>query len=110
MLFMRVEDFFTQAKVISPMTREEEKILAARMAGGDQTAREQLIRSYYPLVASVVRRAPKEIQTLHTIYACIAEVEKGAGRFDFLQDSETFTHHLSWRLRQCSTRAIADRF
>ena len=109
MLFIRVEDFFAQARAVPRFTQEEEKVLAERMANGDQTAREQLIRSYYPLVAAVIGRSPKEIQTLHTVYACIQELENGVDRFNFLQDNETFIHHISWRLRQAITRAIADR-
>lgn len=109
MLFISVEDFFSQAKAISRLRREEEKTLARQMADGGQDARDRLIRGYLPLVATVVRRWPKNLQTLHTVYACIAALEKGVDTFNFLQDGETFAHHLSWRLRQCLTRAIADR-
>ena len=109
MLFISVEDFFRSVKTAPPMTREEEKALAIRMADGDKTARGALVRRYLPMAASYVRRLPRELQTLHSVYACIAALEAGVDSFNFLQDGETFTHHLSWRLRQCITRCIADR-
>ncbi|MBQ9859089.1 MAG: hypothetical protein IJO76_00220 [Clostridia bacterium] len=91
MLFVSVEDFLSQVKGIPPLSREEERELGRLKA------------------AAYVRRAPREIRTLHTVYACIAALEQGVERFNFLQDGETFTHHLSWRLRQCLTRCIAER-
>ena len=108
MLFISTEDFFNQAKALPPLSREEEQLLAKQMAQ-DPAAREQLIRSYLPHVASYVRRAPKDLQTLQTVYACLATLEKGVDSFHFQQEQETFSHHLSWRLRQCITRCIADR-
>ena len=109
MLFISVEDFLTQATAVPRISREEEKVLAQRMVAGDDTARETLVRSYLPLVASHIRRAPQDIRTLNTVYVCVAMLEKSVDRFHFQQDSETFTHHLGWGLRQCITRCIADR-
>jgi len=109
MLFISVEDFLNRASAIPHLSRCEEKVLAQRMAAGDPTARQALVRSYLPQAAAVVRRAPREIRTLHTVYVCIAAVEKGVDCFNFLQDSETFAHHLGWRLRQCITRCLAER-
>ncbi|MBQ7779474.1 MAG: hypothetical protein IJ404_03170 [Clostridia bacterium] len=106
MIFTDTEDFFAQAEAAKLPTREEEKSLAKRMSDGDESAKEALIKGYLPLAASYVRRAPKEIRSLHTVYACIAELEAGVDSFNFLQDSETFTHHLSWRLRQCIARCL----
>lgn len=110
MLFISVEEFFAQAGAVPRLSREEEICLAKKMAEGDQTARETLVRSYFSVVAGVLRRGPEEIRTLRTVYDCIAELEKGVDTFHFQQDGETFLHHLSWRLRQCITRAIANRF
>lgn len=110
MLFISVEDFLTQASAVRRLSRAEEQALAKRMADGDAAARQTLVRNGLPLVAAFVRRAPREIRTLHTVYACIAEVEKGVDRFPFLQEGETFAHHMGWRLRQCITRCLAERF
>lgn len=108
MLFISIEDFFAQAKKLSALTREEERCLAEEMTQ-NTAAREQLIQSYLPMVASHIRRAPQELQTLNTVYTCVDTLEKGVDSFNFLQDSESFTHHLSLRLRQCIIRCIADR-
>ncbi len=109
MLFINAEDFFSRAAKYTRMTREEEKCCARNMAQGDTDARKKLIQSYYPQVAAQVRKAPKELQTLQTVYCCIASLEKGVDNFDFQQNGETFAHHLSWRLRQCIVRCIAER-
>ncbi len=106
MLFTDTEDFFASARAARLPDREDEKDLAKRMSNGDESAREALIIGHLPFVASYVRRAPKEIRSLHTVYACIAELEAGVDSFDFQQDGEPFTHHLSWRLRQCITRCL----
>lgn len=108
MLFINAEDFFAQAKNIPRLTREEEKQLAREM-GQNTAARTQLIRSYYPFVAARIRRAPRELQTLRTVYVCLASLEKGVDSFDFLQDNMPFVHHLGWRMRQCITQCLADR-
>ena len=109
MLYITVDDFYAKAGEMTRLTRQQERACAAAMAAGDADARRRLIQSYLPVVAAVVRRAPREIQTLQTVYACIHALETGVDSFNFLQDSESFIHHLSWRLRQCLTRCIADR-
>ena len=109
MVFVSVDDFLKQASVIPPLTRDEEKVLGQAKAD-DKEARDTLVKHYLPHIAAAIKRAPKEIRTLNTVYALISTLEKGVDGFNFLQDSETFAHHLSFRLRQCITRAIADRY
>lgn len=109
MLFTGVEDFLTQTSNLRRLSREEEKALAQAMADGDEAARQALVNGYLSLAAAHIRRAPREIQTLHTVYACVAAVEKGVDSFNFFQEGETFAHHLGWRLRQCVTKCLADR-
>jgi DNA-directed RNA polymerase sigma subunit (sigma70/sigma32) len=108
MLFTNISDFYLEAKSLRRLPREEEKQCARQMAA-DPMAREQLVRSYYPQVAGYLRRAPSELQTLKTLYACLTTLEKGVDSFNFQQDSEPFSHHLAWRLRQSITRCIAER-
>ena len=108
MLFISAEDFFTQVKNIPRLSREEERELAQQMPRNPDE-REQLIRAYMPMVAAHVRRAPQDLHTLKTVYACMDALEKGVDSFNFLQDGESFAHHLSQRLRQCIVRCIADR-
>lgn len=109
MLFVTAEDFFAQAGEMPPLTRQEERALAARKDAGDPAARQRLVEGYLPMVAAVMRRWPRDLQTLDTVYACLHTLEQGVEGFDFAQDSETFAHHLSWRLRQCLARQIATR-
>ena len=109
MLYITIEDFYAQAESAVHLTREQERACAAAMAAGDTDARRRLIQSYLPYVASAIRRAPADIRTLHTVYAAIAALEKAVDTFRFQQEGETFAHHLSWRLRQCLTRCIAER-
>lgn len=108
MLFISAEDFFAQAGAVTRLTRDQEKVLARQMAAGDEAAREELIRSYLPMVAGFIRRSPRDLHTLQTVYICLDALQKGVDSFNFLQDREPFTHHLSWRLRQAITRCIAD--
>ena len=109
MLFISVDDFFQKARDVICLSRNDEKKYALKMKEGDAEARQAIVNNYLPMVASYIRRSPKELQTLETIYSCIRSLEKGVDGFNFLQDSETFTHHLSWRLRQCITRCLVDR-
>ena len=106
MLYICVEDFYKKAQEVKRLTREEEKFCASAMEAGDQDARRQLIESYYPMVSSFLKRLPKELQTIKSLYTCLQSLEQGVDRFNFLQDSETFTHHLSWWLKQATTKFI----
>lgn len=109
MLFISVDDFFQKTRGITRLSKTDEKDFALKMKEGNTEARQAIVNSYLPMVASYIRRSPKELQTLETIYSCIRSLEKGVDSFNFLQNSETFTHHLSWRLRQCITRCLVDR-
>ena len=109
MLYISVQDFFEKTKDLHPLSREEEKILAQQMKAGDGSARQKIIDGYIPMVAAVCRHQKPQYQSLELIYRCLSALEQAVDRFDFLQDSETFTHHLSWILRQTTTRHIADR-
>lgn len=109
MVFISIEDFFGKTEALPPFSKEKEKALAEKMAAGDENARKALIELRLPLVASYVKRAPKELWTLKTVYSLIEALEKGVDSFNFSGEGETFTHHLSWRFRQCITRLIAER-
>lgn len=109
MYFISAEDFFNQVEAIAPLTREETKALGIRLTAGDGSAREQLIRGHLPFVAALIRRWPQEIQTLHTVYACINCLEKRIDCFDFSRQQTRFIDDLSKALRQCLTRCIAER-
>lgn len=108
-MYISAEDFFEKAELCSCLSRSEEKECALKMAQGDASAKEKLIQSYLPFVASIIKRAPKSIQTLHTVYSAIASLERGVESFDFLQESESFSHHLSYRMRCVIVNCIANR-
>ncbi len=109
MLFISVDDFLEQARQQKLLTREEERALAQKRETGDPEAGEALIRSYLPQVAAVVRNAREEYRTLELVLRCVSALEKAAAGFDFLQDSEPFSHRLSWWMRQTLTAYIADK-
>lgn len=100
MLYISVEDFYEKVSSFSKMSRQEEKECAKQMQNGDESARERLIQSYLPMVAAHVKRAPAHVQSLGLVLYCQQALEKAVDTFDFLQDSETFAHRLSWHLRQ----------
>lgn len=108
MIFISVEDFFEQVGACTALTRQEEMDCARRMENGDASARERLIQSYLPVVASRIKHCPPHLQTLGLVIYCQQALEKAVDSFNFLQDSETFTHRLSWGLRQAVTRYIAE--
>ena len=109
MFYICVEDFYKKAQEVKRLTREEEKLCASAMKAGEQDARTQLMESYYPMVSAALKRLPKELQTIKSLYSALKSLEQGIDNFNFHQDSEPFPHHLSWRLRQAITKCIADR-
>ena len=109
MLYIRAEDFYEEARSCSAMSRQEELQCARQMREGDALARERLIRSYLPMTAAYISRMPAHRQSLRLILDCRQALEKAVDAFDFLQDSEPFSHRLNWYLRSAVTKYIADR-
>ncbi|MBQ8447673.1 MAG: hypothetical protein IJX27_01925 [Clostridia bacterium] len=109
MLFTGKEDFYAQAAACEKLTREREKEYARLMREGDADAREKIIKSYLPTVAAFIKRLGPEMQKLELIYRLLAALEKNVDGFDFLQESEPFSHRLAFALRQAVTRYIAER-
>lgn len=109
MMYISVEDFYEKTSACRRLSRQEEIQCAKGMKEKDSFAREQLIQSYLPMVAGHIRRTAPHLQTIGLIYYCQKALEQAVDSFDFLQESETFTHRLSWALRQAVTRYIADR-
>ena len=109
MLYISVEDFCEKSSNCTRLSRQEEIECAKQMKDGDASARERLIESYLPMVVATVKRAPASMQTLGFVYYGLKELEKAVDSFNFLQESETFTHRLSWHMRQMTTRYIAER-
>ena len=104
MVYATVEDFYKKADACYILTRQEEKECARKMKNGDRSARESLIQSYLPMAAKYVRRMPPQMRTLGLVLYCVQALEKAVDSFDFLQDSEPFSHRLHWWLRQAATK------
>lgn len=109
MLFISVEDFFEKTKGIPALEHGEERALAEKMKAGDKAARQRLVEAYLPSVAAHIRRLHAPQQSLELVMRCCRALEKAVDGFDFLQDSESFSHRLSWWLRQTTAEYIADK-
>lgn len=109
MLYLTADDFLEKVKAIPRISREEELDCARKMNEGDAAARQRLTDGYLPQVAAHIRRMPENLQSLELVMRCCRAVEKAVDGFRFEQEGETFTHRLSWWLRQETTRYIADR-
>lgn len=106
MLFISAADFFDKVRTISPLTDEDVRALVLRMNDGDAVARDRLVQGYLPFVATFIRRAPRRMQTLHTVYACIACVRTAVAQFDFSRGRRAFAVYLGQRLRRCMIRCL----
>lgn len=106
MPYITIDDFFDEAKSCTRLSRQEEIECARLMKNGDALARKRLIKSYLPFVAAHIKRAPKSIQGLGLVLYCVAALEKEVDSFNFLQESEPFSHRLSWCMRQTVTKYL----
>ena len=108
MIYISVEDFYEKVSAFSRMSRQEELECARQMKNGDLQARERMIQSYLPMAAAHIKRVAADRQSLGMILYCQQALEKAVDSFDFFQEGETFSHRLSWYLRQAVTRYVAD--
>ena len=106
MNYISIEDFYKKADSCSNISRQEEIDCAKKMKTGDIVAREKIIQSYTPMVAGHIKHMKPHLQTLGLVLYCMQALEKAVDSFDFLQDSETFSHRLSWHLRQAAANYI----
>lgn len=106
MIYISIDDFYEKAALCNVLTRQEEIDCARKMKSGDSVSREKLIQSYMPMVAGHIKRLKTHMQNLGMVLYCMQVLEKAVDSFDFMQDSETFSHHLSWGLRQAVVKYI----
>lgn len=106
MIYVSAEDFFERTSHLHILNRQEEIECAKRMLAGDPSARSQIIESYLPMVAAHIKRMPAHMQCLGLVLYCVKATEKAVDSFNFLQSSETFTHRLSWYLRNATASYI----
>ena len=100
MIYISIDDFYEKASSCQVLGRQEEVECAQQMKNGDACARERLVQSYLPMVAGHIKHAKPHMQNLGLVLYCQQALEKAVDSFDFLQDSEPFSHRLSWYLRQ----------
>lgn len=100
MLYISVDDFYKKVSSCEALSRQEEIECAKLMKKGDAAARARIIQNYLPMAAGHIKHVNPNKQTLGLVLCCVREVEKAVDSFDFLQDSEPFSHRLSWQLRQ----------
>lgn len=106
MIYISIDDFYEKASSCNRLTRQEEIECAKKMKDGDAAAREKLIESYTPMVAGHMKHTKPHLQNLGLALYCMQALEKAVDSFDFLQESETFSHRLSWWLRQAVANYI----
>ena len=109
MIFTGREDFLAKAAECERLPREIEKAYALAAKEGSAEAIGKIIDSYLPVIAAFFSRQSRENQTLELAYRLYAALEKAASGFDFLQESETFLHRLSFAMRQELARYIAEK-
>jgi alpha-beta hydrolase superfamily lysophospholipase len=81
-------------------------LCAKEMKNGNMAARERLIQSYIPMVAGHIKHTKSHLQNLGLVLYCVQALEKAVDSFDFMQENETFSHRLSWWLRQAVANYI----
>ena len=106
MIYLSIDDFYKKVSLCNCLTREEELICAKKMKAGDKEAREQLIQSYIPMVAGHIKHTKPHMQNLGLVLYCVQALEKAVDSFDFMQESEPFSHYLGWSLRQAVVNYI----
>lgn len=107
MAYITIDDFYAEADRCTVLTREQEKECFERMKNGDSDARRQLTESYMPMVAARLKHSASTRNSLSLALYYMSALEKAVDSFDFSQDSEPFSHRLSWALRQTVAAYIA---
>ena len=109
MVFLSFEDFAEKVEKTEKLTPGKAEELNINMKNGDESARETLIEGHLYLVKGHILRMNPEMRTLRHVMECVSALSKAVDSFNFLTKSETFTHRLSFYLRNATTKYIAER-
>lgn len=108
MVYISAEDFCKKASAYPRLNRQEELECAQGLKTADPLARQRLIQGYLPVVAGHIKRQPQHMQSVGLVAYCLQALERAVDSFDFFQEGESFSHRLSWHLRQASVSYLAD--
>ena len=90
------------------LSADEERVLAEKMAEGDEDAKNKLIEANLRLVVSIAKRyVGKGMFFLDLIQEGNIGLMKAVDKFDY-QKGYKFSTYATWWIRQAITRAIAD--
>ena len=100
--------YFKEMSAISLLTAEEEQALAARIAEGDQSAKDELVEANLRLVVSLAKHYQGcGISLQDLIQEGNVGLMKAAEKFDASKGFK-FSTYAAWWIKQTITRAIAD--
>lgn len=104
-----VRAYLKEIGSIPLLSREEEVVLAERVAAGDKRAKEKMIRANLRLVVNVAKRYVRgsNMALLDLIQEGNIGLMKAVEKFDY-QKGYKFCTYAMWWIRQAITRAIAD--
>ena len=103
-----VKMYLKEIGKIDLLEPEEERIIAQKMAEGDEDAKETLINSNLRLVVSIAKKyMNRGLSLLDLIQEGNIGLIKAVDKFDYTKGFK-FSTYATWWIRQAITRAIAD--
>jgi len=105
-----VQSYLREIGKVPLLTPEEERILAKKVAEGDEQARKQMIEANLRLVVSIAKRyigRSNNLSLLDLIQEGNIGLSKAVSKFDYKKGFK-FSTYATWWIRQAITRALAD--
>ena len=107
MLYTCAGDFFQYAATVKKISREEEKKLGLEMREGSEEAKEAIITSYLPVLASYLKRYSSN-PGLELIYRGLDTLKDAVAHFNFQSENPTFSKFLGNQIKLMMAKYIAD--